>query len=88
MGPGTKQHLDLHTCGNGAWHKTTPGFVHLWEWGLAQNNTWICAPVGMGPGARQHLDLQTWNGTVQKDNIWICTPGLGSRTRKYLDLHT
>ncbi len=36
----------------------------------------------MGPGTRQHLDLQTWNGTLLKDNIWICTPGLGPGTRK------
>ncbi len=78
MGPGTKQHLDLHTCGNGAWHKTTPGFVHLWEWGLAQDNTWIYLHT-CGNGAwrkttsgfvdlewhlaeRQHLDLHTWIG--------------------------
>jgi len=63
-----------HTCGNGTWHKTTPGFAHLWEWGLAQDNIWICTPVGMGPGTKiasgfAHLD---WD----------------LEQVKYLDLHT
>jgi hypothetical protein len=63
--------------GNGGLaQKTTPGFAHLWEWGLAQDNMWILYKTWEWHLAeRQHLDLHT------------CVGMGGLAERQHLDLY-
>ncbi len=70
-------HVDLHTCVNGTRNKTRPGFAHLWGMGAWHKRQHLdLHTCGNGAWHKTTCGFCTrlGNGTLQKDNTWICTP--------------